>query len=99
MVSDTSDGCLNSKMRSTTLEEDTSITSSQNMEQESSQNTSQTSHDPVVVSVQQPMTQDTQSQPATQPLDMSDMEQSSQCQEEGVWGQLYPHCGTFPRYH
>ena len=133
MVSDTSDGCLNSKMRSTTLEEDMNSssqmmsgssqmvgdTSSSQMEQESSQNTS----DPPVVSsqhqvtvtqdqvqvtvtqdqhqVQVPgghMSQDTQSQPATQPLDMSDMEQASQCQEEtGVWGQLYPHCGTFPR--
>jgi len=42
--------------------------------------------------------QDLNSQPATQPLDASfDMESPSQGLEEGVWGQLYPHCGTFPR--
>ena len=39
-----------------------------------------------------------QSQPATQPLDGSlDMDQSQPGPMEGVWGQLYPHCGTFPR--
>merc|ERR1719391_512600 len=42
------------------------------------------------------MTQD-QSQPNTQPLDKLDMESVSQALEEGVWGQLYPHCGSFPR--
>jgi len=43
--------------------------------------------------------QEINSQPATQPLDSSfDMETQSQREEEdGVWGQLYPHCGTFPR--
>ena len=36
--------------------------------------------------------------PATQPLDESiGMETVSQRLEDGVWGQLYPHCGTFPR--
>jgi len=35
---------------------------------------------------------------ATQPMDSSiDLDPSSQGLEEGVWGQLYPHCGTFPR--
>ena len=39
-----------------------------------------------------------QSQPATQPMDASvELDTSSQGLEEGVWGQLYPHCGTFPR--
>lgn len=39
--------------------------------------------------------QDANSQPATQPLDGSfDMESQ---EEEKAWGQLYPHCGTFPR--
>ena len=39
-----------------------------------------------------------QSQPATQPLDNSEMEMEPVSQlEESVWGQLYPHCGTFPR--
>jgi len=39
------------------------------------------------------------SQPATQPLDGSFEMDDSQSQNpmEGVWGQLYPHCGTFPR--
>ena len=38
-------------------------------------------------------------QPATQPLDSSlDLDSSSQTGEECSWGQLYPHCGTFPRY-
>lgn len=43
--------------------------------------------------------QEINSQPATQPLDASfDMEtQSQRDEEDGVWGQLYPHCGTFPR--
>ena len=38
-------------------------------------------------------------QPTTQPLDSSlDMETQSQREEkDGVWGQLYPQCGTFPR--
>eukprot|EP00092_Neocalanus_flemingeri_P094274 GFUD01119867.1.p1 GENE.GFUD01119867.1~~GFUD01119867.1.p1 ORF type:complete len:515 (-),score=128.52 GFUD01119867.1:119-1663(-) len=44
------------------------------------------------------ISQDLNSQPATQPLDASfDCESQSQGCEEGVWGQLYPHCGTFPR--
>jgi len=35
---------------------------------------------------------------ATQPMDSSiDLDPSSQGLEEGVWGQLYPHCGSFPR--
>jgi len=38
------------------------------------------------------------SQPDTQPLKNSqDMEETGAAREEGVWGQLYPHCGTFPR--
>ena len=45
------------------------------------------------------VSQDINSQPATQPLDASfDLESPSQGFEEGVWGQLYPHCGTFPRW-
>ena len=37
------------------------------------------------------------SQPATQPLDDSiEMDDTSQ-EEDKAWGQLYPHCGTFPR--
>jgi len=44
------------------------------------------------------VSQELNSQPATQPLDGSfDLESPSQGLEEGVWGQLYPHCGTFPR--
>ena len=35
---------------------------------------------------------------ATLPMDSSvDLDPSSQGLEEGVWGQLYPHCGSFPR--
>ena len=42
--------------------------------------------------------QEINSQPATQPLDASfDLESASQGLEDGVYGQLYPHCGTFPR--
>ena len=34
---------------------------------------------------------------ATLPMDSSvDLDPSSQGLEEGVWGQLYPHCGSFP---
>jgi len=44
------------------------------------------------------LSQEINSQPATQPLDASfEMEPASQDTEDGVWGQLYPHCGTFPR--
>ena len=42
------------------------------------------------------MSQDMNLQPATQPLDGS-FEMEEGCQIEGVWGQLYPHSGTFPR--
>ena len=37
------------------------------------------------------------SQPATQPLDSSIDMDASQGLGEEAWGQLYPHCGTFPR--
>jgi len=33
----------------------------------------------------------------TQPLDSQELCPASQGLEDGVWGQLYPHCGTFPR--
>ena len=41
-----------------------------------------------------------QSQPATQPLEFSQeslAQVASQGPEDGVWGQLFPYCGTFPR--
>ena len=42
------------------------------------------------------MPQEMNSQPATQPLDGSfEMEEGGHM--EGVWRQLYPHSGTFPR--
>lgn len=40
------------------------------------------------------------SQPATQPIeDLGVLEDEEESQEKAteVWGQLYPHCGTFPR--
>ena len=47
----------------------------------------------------QDLTSQLNTQPATQPLDSSlDLDSSSQAGEECSWGQLYPHCGTFPRY-
>ena len=42
------------------------------------------------------MSQGVNLQPATQPLDGS-FKMEEGCQIEGVWGQLYPHSGTFPR--
>lgn len=46
----------------------------------------------------QDLTSQLNTQPATQPLDSSlDLDSSSQAGEECSWGQLYPHCGTFPR--
>ena len=41
-----------------------------------------------------------QSQPATQPLEFSQeslAQVASQGPEDGVWGQLFPYSGTFPR--
>ena len=40
--------------------------------------------------------------PDTQPMDSQDPSFESEIskvkeEEEGVWGQLYPHSGTFPR--
>jgi len=38
------------------------------------------------------------SQPATQPIeDLGELEDEPQETASEVWGQLYPHCGTFPR--
>jgi len=37
------------------------------------------------------------SQLATQPLDDTEEEESPTQTQSKVWGQLYPHCGTFPR--
>ena len=87
MAGDTTDGCLNSKMMPPDAE-DMEVGSSGGHEE------SQDSQQEVA-----PSSQLAQSQPATQPLDESiGMETASQGLEDGVWGQLYPHCGTFPRY-
>ena len=87
MAGDTTDGCLNSKMMPPDAEE-MEVGSSGGHEE------SQDSQHEVAASSQL-----AQSQPATQPLDESiGMETASQGLEDGVWGQLYPHCGTFPRY-
>ena len=87
MAVDSTDGCINIKMVPADPEE-LEVGSSGGHEE------SQDSHyDEVGTS-----SQIAQSQPATQPLDESvGMETVSQGLEEGVWGQLYPHCGTFPR--
>jgi len=86
MAGDTTDGCLNSKMMPPDAE-DMEVGSSGGHEE------SQDSQHEVA-----PSSQLAQSQPATQPLDESiGMETASQGLEDGVWGQLYPHCGTFPR--
>ena len=41
---------------------------------------------------------DSEHLPDTQPFDSQDpsFEQEKE-EEEEIWGQLYPHCGTFPR--
>ena len=83
MAVDTTDGCINSKMNPA---EEMEVGSGGHEE-------SQNSQDQVAASSQL-----TETQPATQPLDESiGMETASQGLEDGVWGQLYPHCGTFPR--
>ena len=81
MAHDEVDGCVSSKVM---VQEDMEVV----------QDTGMVGHQQFNVSVSQELN----SQPATQPLDGSfDLESPSQGLEEGVWGQLYPHCGTFPR--
>jgi len=100
MAGDTIDGCVSSKM-STPEEMELGPGEFNDGSQLASQQDANSQVNPMNVSSQEAssqltMTQD-QSQPNTQPLDKLDMESVSQALEEGVWGQLYPHCGAFPR--
>ena len=81
MAGDKTDGCMPSKM-----------VSQDEMETEMGSQPQQSDLSPVAdVGV-------SQSQPATQPLEFSQESlAASQGLEEGVWGQLYPNCGTFPK--
>lgn len=102
MAPDTTDGCIPSKMGAEEMEVGSEpVSQSQDLERSSAPSSQQS---PVTINLIT-NTQDrdhepsqSHSQPATQPLDFSvDMEPPSQDVEAGVWGQLYPHCGTFPR--
>jgi len=94
MAGDTVDGCVASKM---STPEEMEIGSGDFDDDRASQQDASSQVNPMIQSSQEAssqLTTMTQSQPNTQPLDK---ESESQVLEEGVWGQLYPHCGSFPR--
>jgi len=94
MAGDTVDGCVGSKM---STPEEMEIGSGDFDDDRASQLDASSQVNPMMQSSQEAssqLTTMTQSQPNTQPLDK---ESESQVLEEGVWGQLYPHCGSFPR--
>lgn len=92
MAGDTTDGCLPSKM--------VPSQSSQEMDTVSQQDVDHQHLDCSQGGNSQSQPALSQSQPATQPLEFSQeslAQVASQGPEDGVWGQLFPYSGTFPR--
>ena len=98
---DTADGCVPTKMMSPPEEQDMEVGSeaSAPSSQIVSPPGTSPSEDRLIQSNVNNVSNTSQSQPATQPLDNSQLENmmDSTQVDETLWGQLYPHCGTFPR--